>query len=124
MYCTLYGISTKQAAHQSAPLSAAALNSVESLIAELFAQHGEPLGPGRRGIGLFEPAQCLAVVTELLNEAAILLKRALKTVYTELADVVPYGNKGCKEWVFAITGIGKTGALSSLQAASYDDFDA
>jgi hypothetical protein len=63
-------------------------------------------------------------VTELLNEAAILLKRALKTVHTELADVVPYGNKGCKEWVFAITGIGKTGALSSLQAASYDDFDA
>lgn len=110
-----------QVSHQTVPLSAEALNKVESFIVHAFSAHGEPLEAGRRGLGVYDAAQSLAIVSELLNETATLLKAALKTVHSELADVVPYGGRGCKEWVFAITGIGRNGALGTLSTAAGEE---
>lgn len=110
--------------HQTIPLSAAALNAVQELIETFFAQMGQPIENKRGGYSLTDLSDCQSLVSQLVGEIAILLKKSLKTIHLELNDVVPYGQKGCKEWIFTLTGTGvkknaSGGALSTLA----DDLD-
>lgn len=108
---------------QTVPLSAAALTQVQEIIETSFGQLGQPMdnfsATGRRNFQIVDLADSQAVMARVVAEIAILLKKALKTVNSELDDVVPYGHKGCKEWIFGITGIGKRdasgGALDELE---------
>jgi hypothetical protein len=43
-----------------------------------------------------------SLLASIVSEIAVLLKKALKTVQTELGDAIPYGPKGCKEWIFTV----------------------
>jgi hypothetical protein len=43
-----------------------------------------------------------SLLASIVSEIAVLLKKVLKTVQTELGDAIPYGPKGCKEWIFTV----------------------
>lgn len=113
--------------HQKVPLSAAALSNVHEIVERLFAQFGHAItmngssNAGKRDFQIYDLAESQTVMTKVVSEIAILLKKALKTVQVELDDVVPYGGRGCKEWIFGIAGLGKknasSGALDELDEA-------
>ena len=113
--------------HQKVPLSAAALSNVHEIVERLFAQFGHAItmngssNAGKRDFQIYDLAESQTVMTKVVSEIAILLKKALKTVHVELDDVVPYGGRGCKEWIFGIAGLGKknasSGALDELDEA-------
>lgn len=106
--------------HQKVPLSAAALSSVHEIIESLFVQHGHAVAAtsasnmGKRDYQIYDLGESQAVMTKVVAEIAILLKKALKTVQVELDDVVPYGPRGCKEWIFGIAGLGKKNASDGM----------
>jgi hypothetical protein len=112
-----------QIAHQNVPLSAESLDKVQSLVHDSFDQYGQPLEGTRKGCGVFDLTDCLIMMTNLVSEAGTMLKRSLKTTHVELADVIPYGAKGCKEWVFGVTGMGTKSANTQLSAGSFDEDD-
>ena len=107
--------------HQTVPLSAAALSKVHEIIESMFAQYGQSLSSAssKRNFQVFDMNDSQTLMTKVVSETAILLKKALKTTNTELDDVVPYGARGCKEWIFGITGVGKKsasgGAIDELE---------
>lgn len=109
--------------HQTVPLSAAALSRVHEIIDSLFMQYGQSSrgASGKHNYQVFDLADSQALMTKVVGEIAILLKKALKTTNSELDDTVPYGARGCKEWIFGITGVGKKnasgGALDELEDA-------
>ena len=112
------------------PLSAETLSKVIKIVESGFRQYGEPLEGRIGGCGVFEITACQAMLTDMLGEAAVLLKRSLKFAYTEFNDVIPYGAKGCKEWIFALAGMGIKTTTSNTQLSasgaggSFDEFDA
>lgn len=110
-------------ANQTIPLSAAALSKVQEIIEGLFIQHGISMNTasGRRNYQVFDMAESQALMAKVVAEIAALLKKALKTVHAELDDTVPYGQKGCKEWIFGITGIGGRKNASGVALDEMDD---
>lgn len=109
---------------QTVPLSAAALNSVQEIIGTFFAQMGQSIENKQDGFMLTELADCQSLVFQVIIEIATLLKKSLKTIQVELDDTVPYGSKGCKEWIFLLTGTGvkKNGSGGAL-ATMTEEFE-
>lgn len=112
-------------AQQSVPLSAEALQKTQDLIHGFFQQYSEPTVGLISKSEIHDLSECMTVMNSIFTEVTILLKKALKLTYTELADVIPYGGRGCKEWVFALAGMGAKRTIShtQLSSASFDEED-
>ena len=73
---------------------------------------------------LTDLADCQSLVAQVVAEIAIMLKRSLKTIHVELNDTVPFGQKGCKEWIFTLTGTGvKKNVSAGALAAMTEEFE-
>ena len=99
--------------HQTTPLSAAALHKVHEIIEGFFIQKGQASeSKHRRNLVVNGVQECSNLITLVLTELAMLLKKALKTAQVELDDILPFGQKGCKEWIFGMFA-SKKGLLNS-----------
>lgn len=74
-------------------------------------------------MAIHDSQDALSAMQIIVTDLCLFLKKSLKATQAELGDIPPYGQKGCKEWVFgiaAIVGINKNLIDTSVSADEFE----